>query len=261
MFVDSHCHLDFPEFAPELNAVLARARGAGVREFLTIGTSLKRFPAVLAVAECAPDVHCTVGIHPHDAAAEPLSGPEPLLAETAHDKVVAFGETGLDYYYQHSPREDQVRNFRAHIAAARKTGLPVVVHTRDAEDDTIAILQEEQARGRFSGVIHCFTGTARLAGAAVELGLYISVSGIATFRKSELLRATLKEVPLDRLLLETDCRYLSPQPVRGKRNEPAFLVYTAEMLAELKGIRLSELAQATTENFFRLFAKAKPVRG
>jgi len=261
MYVDSHCHLDFTEFGPELTAVLERARGAGVRHFLTIGTTLARFSVVRGVAESAPDVHCTVGVHPHDAAKEPLSGPEPLLAKAAHEKVVGFGETGLDYYYQHSPREDQIRNFRQHIAAARASGLPVVVHTRDAEDDTIAILEEEQARGRFPGVIHCFTGTARLAGAALELGFYISVSGIATFKKSDLLRATLKEVPLNRLLLETDCPYLAPQPVRGKRNEPAFLVYTAEMLADLKGIRLSELAQATTENFFRLFAKAKPVRG
>ena len=261
MYVDSHCHLDFAEFGPELTAVLERARNAGVQHFLTIGTGLARFAAVCAVAESASDIHCTVGVHPHDAAKEPLSGPEPLLAKAAHEKVVGFGETGLDYYYQHSPREDQIRNFRQHIAAARANGLPVVVHTRDAENDTIAILEEEQARGRFPGVIHCFTGTARLAGAALELGFYISVSGIATFKKSDLLRATLKEVPLNRLLLETDCPYLAPQPVRGKRNEPAFLVYTAEMLADLKGIRLSELAQATTENFFRLFAKAKPVRG
>ncbi len=235
MYVDSHCHLDFPEFAPELPAVLDRARGAGVGHFLTIGTSLSRFRRGCAVAESAPDIHCTIGVHPHDAQAEPLSGPELLLQQSTHPKVVGFGETGLDYYYAHSPREAQIANFRSHIAAARASGLPVVIHTRDAEDDTIAILEEEQARGRFTGVIHCFTGTARLAGAALELGFYISVSGIATFRKSDMLRATLKEVPLDRLLVETDCPFLAPQPLRGKRNEPAFLVHTAAMLARTEG--------------------------
>jgi TatD DNase family protein len=257
MLVDSHCHLDFPDFAPEREAVLARARDAGVRHFLTIGTSLARFPGVLAVAESADDIHCTIGVHPHDAAVEPLAGPESLLAQSTHDKVAGFGETGLDYYYNHSPREAQIRNFRAHIAAARAANLPLVVHTRDAEDDTIAILREEMAAGAFAGVIHCFTGTARLAGAALELGFYISVSGIATFKKSDVLRATLKEVPLDRLLVETDAPYLAPQPARGKRNEPAFIVHTAAMLAELKGVAAAALADITTDNFFRLFPKAQ----
>jgi TatD DNase family protein len=199
-----------------------------------------------------------VGVHPHEAAEEPLDGPGVLLAHSTHPKVVGFGESGLDYYYNHSPREAQIRNFRAHIAAARDAGLPLVVHTRDAEDDTIAILSEELAAGAFSGVIHCFTGTARLAGAALALGFYISVSGIATFKKADGLRATLKDVPLNRLLVETDAPYLAPQPTRGKRNEPAYIVHTAAMLAELKGITPSEMADATTENFFRLFAKAKP---
>src|SRR5258706_1852501 len=257
MLVDSHCHLDFPDFSREREAVLARARAAGVGHFLTIGTGLSRFAAVRAVAESAPDIACTVGIHPHDSAKEPLAGPEPLLEESAHEKVVGFGESGLDFYYNHSPREAQIRNFRAPIEAAREARLPVVVHTRDAEDDTIAILTEEQARGAFSGVIHCFTGTPRLARAALELGLYISVSGIATFKKSDELRATIKDVPLERLLVETDAPYLAPQPVRGKRNEPAFVVHTASMLAELKGVSPAELADTTTANFFRLFAKAK----
>ena len=258
MLVDSHCHLDFPDFAPELEAVLTRARNAGVGHFLTIGTGLKRFAGVRAVAEMAPDIDCTIGVHPHDAAVEPLSGPDVLLEASLHPKVVGFGESGLDYYYNHSPREAQIANFRAHIAAAREAKLPLVVHTRDAEDDTIAILSEEQAAGPFTGLIHCFTGSPRLAGAALELGLYISASGIATFKKSDALRATLKEVPLNRLLVETDAPYLAPQPARGKRNEPAFVVHTAAMLAELKGIGAEELADATTENFFRLFAKARP---
>jgi TatD DNase family protein len=258
MLVDSHCHLDFPDFASELEGVLARARGAGVGHFLTIGTALKRFPGVRAVAETAPDIHCTVGVHPHDAAEESLSGPDVLLKESLHEKVVGFGESGLDYYYNHSPRDAQIANFRAHIAAACEANLPLVVHTRDAEDDTISILREEQERGAFAGVIHCFTGTSRLARAALELGFYISVSGIATFKKSDVLRATLKEVPLNRLLVETDAPYLAPQPARGKRNEPAFMVHTAAMLAELKGVTAETIANATTENFFRLFTKAKP---
>jgi len=257
MLVDSHCHLDFPEFAPELDAVLERARGTGIRHFLTIGTSLHRFAQVRAIAERAGDVDCTIGIHPHDAAAELLVGPEALLKESSHKKVIGFGESGLDYYYNHSPREAQIQNFRAHIAAARSAGLPLVVHTRDAEDDTIAILSEEQSKGAFSGVIHCFTGTRRLAEAMVALGFYISVSGIATFKKADELRATLKDVPLDKLLVETDAPYLAPQGKRGKRNEPAFVALTAAMLAELKGISLDELAKATTDNFFRLFQKAK----
>jgi TatD DNase family protein len=257
MLVDSHCHLDFPDFAAELDGVLNSARAQGVGHFLTIGTGLARFANVRAVAERAADIHCTVGIHPHEAAAEPLSSPEPLLKEAEHEKVVAFGEAGLDYYYEHSPREAQLVNFRHHIAAARAASLPLVVHTRDAEDDTIAVLREEQARGPITGVIHCFTGTTRLARAALELGFHISVSGIATFKKADELRATLKDVPLDRLLIETDAPYLAPQGKRGKRNEPAFIVLTAEMLAELKGVSFDMLAQATTDNFFRLFATAK----
>jgi len=257
MLVDSHCHLDFPEFAPELDGVLARAREAGVSHFLTIGTELAKFAGVLAVAERAPDIHCSVGVHPHEAKVEPLDGPEVLLKAARHPKVVGFGESGLDYYYNHSPREAQIADFRVHIAAAREAQLPLIVHTRDAEDDTIAILQEEQGRGAFPGLIHCFTGTPRLARAVLDLGFFISVSGIATFRKSEELRATIRDVPLDRLLVETDAPYLAPQPVRGKRNEPAFVVHTASMLAELKGVSAEAIADATTANFFRLFSKIR----
>ena len=259
MLVDSHCHLDFPDYAGKVDEVLARARAAGVRVCISIGTELKRFPGVKAVAEAHADVWCSVGVHPHESEKELLDDEAALVAEAAHPKVVGIGETGLDYYYEHSPRQPQQANFRSHIAAARRTGLPVIVHTRDAEDDTIAILREEMAKGPFTGLIHCFTGTQRLADAALELGLYISVSGIATFKNSGALREVIKSVPLDRLLVETDAPYLAPVPHRGKTNEPAFVVHTAAMLAELKSVRETELAAATTENFFRLFSKvARP---
>ena len=258
MLVDSHCHLDFPDYAGTVDQVVARARAAGVRTCLSIGTELSRFPGVRAVAEQFPDVWCSVGIHPHEAENALLADAAPLLAETRHPKVVGIGETGLDYYYEHSPREPQIANFRAHIAAARESRLPLIVHTRDADADTIAILREEMGKGAFTGLIHCFTGTQLLADEALALGFYISVSGIATFKNSRGLREVINSVPLERLLVETDAPYLAPVPLRGKINEPAFVIHTAKMLADLKGIGESELAAATTENFFRLFAKAKP---
>jgi TatD DNase family protein len=257
MLVDSHCHLDFPEFSAELDAVVGRARDAGVKTCVSIGTTLERFPNVLRVAERFDNVWCSVGIHPHEAQKEFLGDASPLLEHTGHKKVAGIGETGLDYYYEHSPREQQQGNFRTHIEAARQTGLPLIVHTRDAEDDTIAILREEMAKGPFTGLVHCFTGTQRLADAALELGLFISVSGIATFKKSDALRAVLARVPLDRLLVETDAPYLAPAPHRGKRNEPAFVVNTAAALAEVKGVSPDEIAAATTDNFFRLFTRAQ----
>jgi len=209
------------------------------------------------VAEKFPNVWCSVGVHPHESEKELLDDEAALIAETAHPKVVGIGETGLDYYYEHSPRQPQQKNFRAHIAAARQTGLPVIVHTRDADDDTIDILRDEMAKGAFTGLIHCFTGTQKLADAALELGLYISVSGIATFKNSAALRDVIKTVPLERLLVETDAPFLSPVPYRGKTNEPAFVVHTAKMLAELKGVTQDALAAATTDNFFRLFSKVQ----
>jgi len=257
MLVDSHCHLDFPEFAPELDAVLARANEAGVGTCVTIGTTLAKFANVRAVAERFEQVWCSVGIHPHEAQVEPLDSAAPLIERARAPKVVGIGESGLDYYYEHSPRDKQQTNFRHHIAAARDLKLPLIVHTRDAEDDTIAILREEMDAAPFTGLIHCFTGTKKLADAALDLGFCISVSGIATFKKSDELRAVIKEVPLDRLLVETDAPYLAPMPYRGKRNEPAFVVNTAAMLAELKGVPREELAEATTDNFFRLFTQAK----
>ena len=256
MLVDSHCHLDFPEFAPELDAVVARAVEAGVGVCVTIGTTLTGFPRVRGIAEHFANVYCTVGIHPHEAEAEPIAAADILIELAAHPKVVGIGETGLDYYYEHSPKDAQIANFRAHIAASRETRLPLIVHTRDAEDDTIDILREEMGKGAFSGLIHCFTGTPRLAAAALELGLFISVSGIATFKKSDELRATLREVPMDRLLVETDAPYLAPMPYRGKRNEPAYVTKTAAALAELKDVSLNVLSETTTGNFFRLFNRA-----
>jgi TatD DNase family protein len=255
MLVDSHCHLDFPEFAPELDAVMNRAKDAGVGICVTIGTTLAKFPRVRAIAEQFENVFCSVGIHPHEAKTEPLADAGPLIERAQHPKVAGIGETGLDYYYGHSPREMQIANFRAHIAAARETKLPLIVHTRDAEDDTIAILRDEMEQGSFTGLIHCFTGTGRLAEAALDLGFGISVSGIATFKKSEELRAVLKDVPLERLLVETDAPFLAPMPHRGKRNEPAFVAHTAAALAELKGISGDEIAGATTDNFLRFFTR------
>jgi TatD DNase family protein len=257
MLVDSHCHLDFPELASEQDAVLARARAAGVGHMLTICTHVTRFEQVRAIAEKHADIHCTVGIHPHEAGREPAVDAARLVSLSQLPRVVAFGETGLDYFYDHSPRADQERSFRTHVAAARETGLPIVIHTRDADDDMGRILTEEMAKGPFGGVIHCFSSGQQLADLAVQLGLYISLSGIVTFKKADSLRAVAKTVSLDRLLVETDSPYLAPVPHRGKRNEPAFVAHTATAVAQARGVSVAEIAKVTTENFFRLFAKAK----
>ncbi len=255
MLVDSHCHLDFPDFEADRDALLGRATDAGVGLMVSIGTRISQFDKVLAVAERYDNVYCTVGIHPHEAAAEPKTDAAQLIALAAHPKVIGFGETGLDYFYDHSPREQQQAAFRSHIRAARQTGLPVVVHTRDADADTAAILAEEAAIGPFPGLIHCFSGSRQLAEKAIDLGLYISLSGILTFNKAEDLRETVRGLPLERLLVETDAPFLAPVPKRGKRNEPSFVVHTAAKLAALKGLEADALATATTENFFRLFTK------
>jgi len=255
MLVDSHCHLDFPEFARELDEVVARARRAGVVRMVTVCTRLDQFYQVRAIAERFPDVYCSVGVHPHEAGDDWGYDPATLVELARHPKVVGIGETGLDYYYEHSPREAQQRSFRAHIAAARTTGLPLIVHTRDAESDTLAILAEERTRGPFPGLIHCFSGSRQLAEKSVDLGLMVSLSGILTFKKAEAVRAAAAGVPHDRLLVETDAPYLAPVPHRGKRNEPAFVVHTAAVAAELTGLAPAALARRTTENFFRLFAK------
>lgn len=256
MLVDSHCHLDYPEFA-DLDEIARRAHEAGVGCMLTIGTSMLKFPGVLAVAEARDDIYCTVGVHPHEADKEAQVTVEGLLEHAKHPKVVGFGETGLDYFYEHSPRDAQKESFRTHIQAAREAQLPVIVHTRDADDDTLEILADEMKNGAFPGLIHCFSATDAFAKEAVAMGLYISISGIITFKKADALRAAVQTVPLDRLLVETDAPYLAPLPHRGKPNEPAFTRFTAEKLAEIKGVAFDALAETTTQNFFKLFTKAK----
>ena len=256
MLVDSHCHLDYPEFA-DLNAVDARAKNAGVGAMLTIGTQLSKFPGVLAVAEKKENIWCTVGTHPNNVASEPLVDVETLLEHAKHPKVVGFGETGLDYYRENSPHDIQQQSFRTHITAAREENLPVIVHTRDCDDDTISILEDEYAKGAFPGLIHCFSSSQSFAHRALDLGFYISVSGIVTFKSAGSLRDVISNVPLDRLLVETDAPYLAPEPYRGKGNEPAYTRFTAEKVAEVKGVDFETLETATTDNFFKLFSKAK----
>lgn len=260
MLVDSHCHLDFPDFGDDIDAVVARAGRAGVGLMLTIGTHVTRFDRVRAIAERFPQVYCTVGIHPHETAQEPAVDARRLIELADHPKVVGFGETGLDYFYDHSPRDRQQASFRTHIAAAREAGLPVVIHTRDADEDMMRILREELARGPFTGLFHCFSSGRQVAEFAVEHGFYVSLSGILTFKKAEELRETARGVPLDRLLVETDAPYLAPVPKRGQRNEPAFTALTAEALAAIKEIPVADLAAATTANFLRLFDKVGPAR-
>jgi TatD DNase family protein len=258
MLVDSHCHLDFPELSGELDAVLARAHSAGVGTLVTISTKLSEFGRIRAIADAHPNVWCSVGVHPHEAEVEEGADDAAKLAAMAlHPRVIGIGETGLDYYYEHSPRAAQARAFKAHCAAAREAGLPLIVHTRDADADTMRILREESRHGGvLTGLIHCFTAGQQLADFAIDMGFYISVSGIVTFKAAEALRQTVKSVPLERLLVETDAPYLAPVPKRGKRNEPAFVAHTAAALAALKEVSTDELARVTTANFFRLFRKA-----
>jgi TatD DNase family protein len=255
VLVDSHCHLDFPDFAAEVDEVVARARDAGVGLMVTISTKVSEFDKVRAIAERFSNVYCSVGIHPHEAASEPETDTATLVKLAAHPKVVGIGETGLDYYYEHSPREPQMRCFLAHIAAARETGLPLIVHTRDADEDTAATLKHEMEKGAFTGLLHCFTSSPALATEALKLGFYISLSGILTFKSAAELQETARGVPIDRLLVETDSPYLAPVPKRGKRNEPSFVVHTAAKLAEIKGVDAGVLAHHTSENFLRLFSR------
>lgn len=255
MLVDSHCHLDFPDFANELDAIVARAEAAGVGRMVTISTRVRQIEKLLAITARFPNVYCSVGTHPHHADEEDGISSAELIELSKHPKVVAFGEAGLDYFYDNGSPETQERGFRAHIAAARATGLPLVIHTREADEDCGRILEDEMAKGAFRAVLHCYTGGRELAMKAIDLGLSISFTGILTFKKSQALRDLAAELPADRIMVETDAPYLAPGKYRGKRNEPSYVVETAKVLAETRGVSVDELARQTTANFFRLFSK------
>lgn len=260
MLVDSHCHLDFPDFEEDRDALVARARAAGVGLMVTISTKFSQADKIIALSEQYEDVLCSVGTHPHEAGAETTVSGDVIAAKATHAKVIGIGETGLDYFYEHSEKEKQKQSFIAHIEASRLTQLPLIVHARDADIDTAQILENEMAIGTYPGLIHCFTAGPELARRALDIGFYISISGIATFKNAQNLRDVIKTIPLDRLLVETDAPYLAPMPHRGKRNEPSFVSHTAARLAELFDISAEDFAAQTTQNFFRLFTKAnKPV--
>ena len=255
MLVDSHCHLDFPDFDADRDEVISRAQAAGIERMVTISTRVNQLDRLLAIAEANENIYCSVGTHPHNAAEEPDITTEQLVDLTRHPKVVAIGEAGVDYHYDNSPREAQTIGFRRHIAAARETGLPLVIHARDADDDIAAILREETDKGAFPAILHCFSSGKGLAMTGVELGLYVSFSGIITFKKSDVLRSIAEEIPTDRILVETDAPFLAPTPHRGNRNEPAYVADTARVLGEVRGVTAEAIAAQTTENFFRLFTK------
>jgi len=254
MLVDSHCHLDFPDLRSRLPDVLAAASAAGIGRVVTISTHVARFETYRALAH--ENVFCTIGTHPHNAGLEPDVPAERLVELSAHPRCIAIGEAGLDYHYDKSPRDVQQLVFRTHIDAARQTGLPLVIHARDADEDMIRILTDEMRRGRFSAVLHCFSSGEKLSRIGVELGLYVSFSGILTFRNSEEIRRIAASVPRDRLLVETDAPYLAPVPYRGKTNEPAYVAHTAKALAEVVGVTEDDIARITTANFYRLFSRA-----
>lgn len=255
MLIDTHCHLDFPDFEAERDEIVARAHAAGVGQMITISTRVRRFPAILAIAEKYPSVFCSVGTHPHNADEELDIPVSELVALSQHPRVVAIGEAGLDYHYDNAPRDAQITGLVNHIAAARETGLPLVIHSRSADDDMAAILTEEAGKGAFPFLLHCFSSGPELARIGVALGGYVSFSGILTFPKSEELREIAKTVPPERLLVETDAPYLAPKPFRGKRNEPAYVAHTAAVLADTLGVSEEEIARITTENALRIFAK------
>jgi TatD DNase family protein len=255
MLIDSHCHLDFPDFAGDLDAIVERAAAAGVGRIVTISTRVRRLGELLAITERFPNVYCSVGTHPHHADEEDGIAAGELVELTGHPKVVALGEAGLDYFYDNGSPQAQARGFRAHIAAARATGLPLVIHTREADQDCGRILEEEAAKGPFRAVLHCYTGGRELAMKAIGLGLSISFTGILTFKKSQNLRDLAAELPADRIMVETDAPYLAPGKFRGKRNEPSYVVEIAKVLAETRGVSLEDISRQTSENFFRLFSK------
>ena len=260
MLVDHHCHLDFPELAHDRAGLLERAEAAGVGLLVTISTRVAKYDVYRAIAEAHPQVLFTVGTHPHQAHEELDVSVARLVELSRHPRCVGIGEAGLDYFYKKSPPEAQARGLRTHIQAARETGLPLVIHSRDADADMARILGEETAKGAFPALLHCFTGGPELAGRALALGLYVSFSGVITFKKSEALRVIAASVPMDRLLVETDAPFLAPEPYRGKRNEPAHVAHTAAVLAKIKGVDAAEMARVTTANFFRLYSKALAFR-
>jgi TatD DNase family protein len=256
MLVDSHCHLNFPDFKEDLPEVIARAKASGVTIMQSICTRMSEFSEICTIAETYDGVYCSVGVHPNNVAEAPLVTVEELVATAVHPKVIGLGETGLDYHYD-APPELQKESFRRHIEASRQTALPVIVHTRDADEDTVALLKEEMAKGAFPALIHCFTSTQWLAEECIKLGLYISLSGILTFKNAKAIQEAAKGLPLERLLVETDAPYLAPAPYRGKRNEPEYTKYTNKFLADLKAENENHVAAVTTANFHRLFTKAK----
>ena len=257
MLIDSHCHLNYKGLVEDQAGVLARARAAGISGFLNISTRQSEWADIIALAEQEPDVWASVGIHPHEADAHSDLGEGALLTAAAHPRVIAIGETGLDYYYDHSDRGTQQALFRTHIAVSRKTSLPIIIHTRDAEADTAAILEEEMAHGAFPALIHCFTASAEFARKMLDLGLTISISGIVTFKNANALQEIVTKLPEDRLLVETDSPFLAPVPHRGRTCEPAYTADTARFVANLRGISPEQLAEITTRNFFSLFTKAE----
>lgn len=261
MLIDTHCHLDFPDFAPEQAQVVARARERGVGRMITISTHVTKFASISAIAERYDEVYCTVGTHPLHAHEEPEATVAELIALAKHPKCVGFGEAGLDYFHDRAPRELSQRVFRTHIAAARESGLPLVIHTRNSDEDCAAILKDEMGKGAFTALLHCFTSSRQLAETAVELGLYISFSGVVTFKNSQELREIARDTPLERILVETDAPFLAPVPHRGKRNEPAFVADTAHVLAEAKGLTDAQMSEATTANALRLFSKMPAISG
>lgn len=257
MLIDSHCHLNFPHFEGILDDVITRAKEMDVTYMQTICTKMSEFQAILAIAEQYPNIWCSVGVHPNHVEEEALVTAQQLVSCAQHNKVIGLGETGLDYYRDSSDRKKQQQSFIEHIKASRQTGLPVIVHTREADEDTIAILKEQMQEGVFPGLIHCFTSSHWLAEQAIDLGFYISISGIVTFKNAKDLQESVKLIPLERLLVETDAPYLAPMPHRGKTNEPGYTKHTAEFIAQLKDVSYEEVANVTTENFRKLFSQAQ----
>jgi len=254
--VDSHCHLDFPDFIGNQEEFVKRAEENSVKYMQTICTHMSKFGQVLEIAERFDNIFASVGVHPHEVKNEKVTAQE-LIEAASHKKIIAIGETGLDFFYEHSPRQEQEESFRIHIEAARELDLPIIIHTRDADDDTIRILNEEMKKGKFRGLIHCFSTSYDLAQKSMDMGLYISISGIVTFKKSTELQEMVRKIPLEMMLVETDSPFLAPVPFRGKVNEPSYTRYVAECVAELKGVELKEVADKTTANFFELFTKAQ----